>query len=57
MEVSFWHQRWEENNIAFHKSEVNPFLVKYLKQFSLVVGNRIFLPLCGKTLNIPWLTC
>jgi thiopurine S-methyltransferase len=55
MEASFWHQRWEENNIAFHESEVNPLLVKYLKQLSLVNGSRIFLPLCGKTLDIPWL--
>ncbi len=55
MEVSFWHQRWGKNDIAFHESEVNPLLVKYFKQLSLVNGSRVFLPLCGKTLDIPWL--
>jgi thiopurine S-methyltransferase len=55
MDASFWHQRWGENKIAFHKSEVNPLLVKYFKELSLVKGGRVFLPLCGKTLDIPWL--
>ncbi|MDX2214269.1 MAG: thiopurine S-methyltransferase [Oculatellaceae cyanobacterium bins.114] len=55
MEASFWHQRWRENAIAFHKSEVNPLLVKYINHFSLVNGSRVFLPLCGKTLDISWL--
>ncbi|MGL5939553.1 MAG: hypothetical protein ACRC2S_04075 [Waterburya sp.] len=30
MDPSFWLQRWENNNIGFHKSEANPLLVKYL---------------------------
>jgi thiopurine S-methyltransferase len=55
MDASFWHQRWRENKIAFHKSEANPFLVKYFKALSLGQGSRVFLPLCGKTLDIPWL--
>jgi thiopurine S-methyltransferase len=55
MDVSFWHERWRENNIAFHKSEANPLLVKYFKELSLVKDSRVFLPLCGKTLDIPWL--
>jgi thiopurine S-methyltransferase len=55
VEASFWHQRWEKNNIAFHESEANPLLVKYFKELSLVKGSRVFLPLCGKTLDIPWL--
>lgn len=55
MDASFWHQKWRENNIAFHKSEVNPLVVKYFKELSLVEGSRVFLPLCGKTLDIPWL--
>ncbi|MEE3718160.1 thiopurine S-methyltransferase [Tumidithrix elongata RA019] len=55
MDPSFWHQRWSENNIAFHGSEANPLLVRYFKELSLVKGSRVFLPLCGKTLDIPWL--
>ncbi len=55
MDASFWRQKWEENNIAFHESEANPLLVNYFKSLSLAEGSRIFLPLCGKTLDIGWL--
>lgn len=55
MDASFWHQRWEKNEIAFHESQTNPLLVKYFKELSLPKGSRVFLPLCGKTLDIPWL--
>ena len=55
MNEKFWHQRWEKGEIAFHQSEVNPLLIKHLKQLNLVKGNRIFLPLCGKTRDISWL--
>ena len=55
MEIDFWHERWEKNEIAFHKTEANPLLVKYFKQLALANGSRVFLPLCGKTLDISWL--
>ena len=55
MDTSFWLQRWEKNVIGFHKSEANPVLVKYFTQLSLVKGSRVFVPLCGKTLDIAWL--
>ncbi len=55
MDASFWHKKWEENKTAFHESEVNPLLVKYFKALSLAEGSRVFLPLCGKTLDISWL--
>lgn len=55
MDTNFWHQRWEKNEIAFHESEVNPYLLRYFKDLSLVKGSRVFLPLCGKTLAISWL--
>lgn len=55
MDASFWHQRWKENDIGFHKSEANPVLVKYFNKLSLAEGSRVFVPLCGKTLDIAWL--
>ncbi|MBU6482829.1 MAG: thiopurine S-methyltransferase [Nitrospirae bacterium] len=55
MDASFWHQRWEKNEIAFHVSKANPLLVKHFNELSLAKGSRIFVPLCGKTLDIPWL--
>lgn len=55
MDANFWLEKWKDNNIAFHNSEANPLLIKYVKQLSLAEGSRIFLPLCGKTLDIAWL--
>ena len=55
MDSSFWIQKWEKNEIGFHKSEANPVLVKYFGELSLLKGNRVFVPLCGKTLDISWL--
>lgn len=55
MEPSFWHQRWEKNEIAFHESKANPILVKHFNELALAKGSRVFVPLCGKTLDISWL--
>jgi len=55
MEPDFWHQRWEKNELGFHNSEANPHLVKHFEALSLKEGSRVFLPLCGKTLDIAWL--
>jgi len=55
MDASFWHQRWEKDETAWHQSKANPLLVTYFKELSLAKGRRIFVPLCGKTLDISWL--
>ncbi|TGK42419.1 thiopurine S-methyltransferase [Leptospira andrefontaineae] len=54
MERDFWLSRWKENNIPFHESEANPLLLKYFKELSIPKDSRIFIPLCGKTLDIAW---
>ena len=55
MDVTFWRDKWQTNDIAFHAEEANPLLVKYFNRLSTVEGSRVFVPLCGKTLDIPWL--
>ncbi len=55
MDKNFWLQRWKNNEIGFHESETNPALIQYFKEISLAQGRRVFLPLCGKTLDISWL--
>lgn len=55
MEHEFWHDKWHRNEIGFHNSEAHPLLVKYLDELKLAEGGRIFLPLCGKTLDIAYL--
>ena len=55
MDAAFWHQKWEANEIGFHEGEANRLLVKYFNALSLAEGRRVFVPLCGKTLDIAWL--
>ena len=54
MELNFWKQRWEQNQIAFHLPEVNPYIDKCFKKFDIGHNSLIFIPLCGKTLDIAW---
>lgn len=55
MEAHFWHAKWERNEIGFHIGEANPLLVAHFEALGLAPGSRLFLPLCGKTLDIHWL--
>lgn len=55
MKTEFWHERWENMQIGFHLDEVNKVLLKYWPSFEQPAGSRIFVPLCGKTLDIIWL--
>jgi len=55
MEAEFWHKKWQNNVLGFHLSEANPLLVNNVSALSLNHGDRVFLPLCGKTLDIGWL--
>lgn len=55
MQPDFWHQKWLKNEIGFHLPEANPLLVKHFEALKLTQGARIFLPLCGKTLDIAWM--
>lgn len=55
MDKNYWLERWETNNIPFHLEQTNPNLLKYQQFFTAKTNNNIFLPLCGKTLDIKWL--
>ncbi len=55
MNGSFWHRRWHKNEIAFHEKKANVLLRRHIESLGLKQGQRVFLPLCGKTLDIAWL--
>lgn len=55
MDISFWHEKWKNNNIGFHQNEANQLLVKHLSGLELAKESRVFVPLCGKTPDIAWL--
>jgi thiopurine S-methyltransferase len=55
MDPNFWLQAWREDRTAFHQPAVNPHLAAHLDALEFAPGSRVFLPLCGKTLDIGWL--
>ncbi|WP_169566565.1 thiopurine S-methyltransferase [Sneathiella limimaris] len=55
MEADFWHDRWEKGQLGFHQPVVNGRLQTHLSQVASGPDQRIFLPLCGKTLDMTWL--
>lgn len=55
MDAAFWHDKWQANQIGFHRETPNPLLVDHFSALNLPPGSRIFVPLCGKTRDIAWL--
>lgn len=48
----FWKGRWNRGEIGWHQAEVEPKLIQAL---SGVAPGRVFVPLCGKSLDLVWL--
>lgn len=55
MQAAFWHQRWQDNQIGFHLPSPHPLLSDQLKTQSLADASTVFVPLCGKTVDIAFL--
>lgn len=55
MNAEFWHQRWKNKEIQFHEQTANPLLARHIDSLNLSPGSRVFVPLCGKSLDIGWL--
>ena len=55
MEQGFWHEKWEKNELGFHQSEVNELLANCWPELSVDHGSWVFVPLCGKSLDMVWL--
>jgi thiopurine S-methyltransferase len=55
MEPAFWQKRWDDNQIGFHRTDVNPFLQAHWLKLALPAGSRVLVPLCGKSLDMAWL--
>ncbi|BCV56800.1 thiopurine S-methyltransferase [Shewanella algae] len=55
MEPGFWHERWHKQQIGFHQQDINPFLVKYWSTLALRGNEQVFVPLCGKSLDMCYL--
>ncbi|MEY4684870.1 MAG: hypothetical protein RLZ25_1329 [Pseudomonadota bacterium] len=55
MEPSFWIERWNEGQIGFHLSDVNPALSRYWPRLGHAHAGPVLVPLCGKTRDLLYL--
>jgi thiopurine S-methyltransferase len=50
-----WLECWRDQHTDFHQTLVNPLLIKFWSSLNLAHGSRVFVPLCGKSLDMIWL--
>lgn len=55
MKKEFWLERWERAEIGFHQDEINPYLRRFWPELKVARGSEVFVPLCGKSLDMAWL--
>ncbi len=55
MQKQFWLDVWDNNDIGFDQKAVNPLLENHIKALNLAAGDSVFVPLCGKSVDMVWL--
>ena len=50
-----WQQSWRDRKTDFHQKIVSPHLVRFWSSLGLAASDRVFVPLCGKSLDLLWL--
>jgi thiopurine S-methyltransferase len=55
LQPQFWHDRWRTGQLGFHKTAVDPHLTAYWPEFKMAAASTVFVPLCGKSLDMLWL--
>lgn len=55
MDHNFWIERWQKHEIGFHQDKVQPALVAHWPKLVVEPGATVFVPLCGKSLDMTWL--
>lgn len=55
MQPDFWHKRWADHQIGFHQPAPTSLLLKHWPSLGVPTGATVFVPLCGKSLDMAWL--
>jgi thiopurine S-methyltransferase len=50
-----WRQCWRDRHTDFHQETVNRLLARFWPDLDLPPESRVFVPLCGKSLDMIWL--
>lgn len=54
-DIENWHARWRDGRIGFHQASVNKLLMKHWPTVCDDPDAEVFVPLCGKSLDMIWL--
>ena len=52
--MTFWHNRWQTQQIGWHRDAYNDLLTKHWKRIGSNNGDQVLVPLCGKSLDMLW---
>ena len=55
MDPEFWHERWARGEIGFHQHDFNTHMLAFTDRLGVSPGEHVFVPLCGKSLDLLWL--
>jgi thiopurine S-methyltransferase len=55
VQPDFWLNRWRAAQIGFHQAAVDRHLKAYWPLLKLPLDSPVFVPLCGKSLDLMWL--
>lgn len=50
-----WIQRWKEGKIGWHRQQPNSKLIEFIDCLELQQGDCVFVPLCGKSVDMLYL--
>lgn len=53
--LQVWSDRWDAGHTAFHRDDVHHSLQTHLSRLLQSAPSRVFVPLCGKTTDMPFL--
>lgn len=55
MEPAYWRERWRAGDTGWEQAEVNGLLARHWGSLRLQAGTRIFVPLCGASIDMDFL--
>ena len=51
-----WLDRWRKGTTGWHRSDINPQLIENINQLTEARPQKIFVPLCGASLDMKYLS-
>ncbi len=55
MQPDFWHDKWQSKQTGFNQAKPNALLTAHFAKLAAPIGSTIFVPLCGKSIDMVWL--